>query len=168
MKKMLACLIAIASFAAFSATPAAAANPAGEVMTDKCSSDVAIVGSYNALPNSNGAVILNRGPNSSTGWTQPFQVSLSGAGHIRWWCHSIIGNWFDVGTWRINDLSVGTACDMSAGGSLDNCHANVNVSIGSSAWFGWTPERSRCNNHSTRIRARIAPGRLLQIECLGK
>lgn len=32
----------------------------------------------------------------------------------------------------------------------------------------WTAERSRCNDRSTLIRARLGKGRLLNIECLGK
>jgi L-alanine-DL-glutamate epimerase-like enolase superfamily enzyme len=41
------------------------------------------------------------------------------------------------------------------------------IKLGSSAFAGWTPERSRCGNHTTRIRARLGPDRLLQTECLG-
>jgi hypothetical protein len=33
---------------------------------------------------------------------------------------------------------------------------------------GWTPERSRCGDHSTRIRARMGPDRLLQTEYLSR
>lgn len=33
---------------------------------------------------------------------------------------------------------------------------------------GWTPERSRCGDHSTRIRARLGSDRLRQTECLGR
>jgi hypothetical protein len=32
----------------------------------------------------------------------------------------------------------------------------------------WWKERSRCNDRSTKIRARLGPKRLLEIECLGK
>jgi hypothetical protein len=32
---------------------------------------------------------------------------------------------------------------------------------------GWTKERSRCGNRSTKIRARLGAWRELQIECLG-
>lgn len=167
MKKVFACLLLAGSFATLTASPASARNPAGEVMTDRCSSNVSIPPSYDAPPNTQGAVILNRGPNSSTNWTAPFRVQLGGSGHIRWWCQSTTGNWFDVGTWRIDELQVGTVCDVNGNGS-SNCRPNLKIKLGSSAWNGWTPERSRCGNRSTLIRARISSHRLLQIECLGR
>jgi len=141
---------------------------AGEVMTDRCSGEVSIVPSYNSSPNTPGAVLLKRQSNGSTNWTQPFKVSLGRDGHIRWWCHSTTGNIFDPGTWRIQELILGTTCDMNANGSPQNCVPDVRIKVGSSTWQGWTPERSRCGNRSTKIRARLGPNRLLQIECLGR
>ena len=45
---------------------------------------------------------------------------------------------------------------------------SISIKLTDSSWEGWTPERSRCDNRSTKIRARLGKGRLLQIECLGK
>ncbi len=142
---------------------------ADELMTDRCSAEVAIVG-YGSKPNSPGAVVLKRHSNGSTGWTPPFTVALSGDGHIRWWCRSTTGNAFDAGTWRIRELAFGTGtrCETHDDGSPENCVSDVKISIASSEWQGWTPERSRCSNHSRKIRARLGPNRLLQIQCMGK
>ena len=35
-------------------------------------------------------------------------------------------------------------------------------------WNAWTAERSRCGDHSTRIRVRLGLNRLVQIECMGQ
>ncbi len=155
------------------ATPANNASPlnpapAGEVMTDRCSAEVAFVPTFNARPDSPGTIILKRGRDGRTNWTPPFTVGLGGSGHIRWWCHSTTGNMFDPGTWRITDLMVGTKCEIFADGTPENCHPDGSIKFGSSAWNGWTPERSRCGNRSRKIRARLGPKRLLQIECLGQ
>lgn len=141
---------------------------ANEVMTDRCSAEVAIVPSYNARPDTSGTIVLKRGPNGGTNWTPPFRVRLGSSGHIRWWCHSTTGNMFDPGTWRIEELQVGTKCELYADGSPQSCRPDGNIKLGSSAWNGWTPERSRCDNRSTQVRARLGSNRLLQIECLGK
>ncbi len=155
-----------------------------EVMTDRCSADVAIVPDYNARPDAFGTIILTRGLNGWSNWTPPFKVSLRGGGklkrgYIRWWCNSTIGNWMDPGTWRPNiDYGKTVLCAVNTvayvyGGreeegkkALETCSGAVK-GVGSSAWNGWTPERSRCNNRSTKIRARLGPNRLLQIECMG-
>ena len=139
---------------------------AREVMTDRCSAEVAIVPSYDALPQTPGAIIIKRGPNGSTDWTPPFTVRLGSSGHIRWWCHSTSGNVFDPGTWRIDNVEIGTKCEVNADFSQQSCRPDGNIKLGSSAWNGWTPERSRCNDRSVKIRARLGPNRLLQIECL--
>jgi hypothetical protein len=138
-----------------------------EIMVDRCSNDVAIVASYNALPGSNDVVTLRRGSNGKTAWTPPFSVKTSSGGHIRWWCHSTKGNFLDVGTWRIQEIGVGTKCKIYADGSPQSCSPDGNLKLGSSEWKGWTPERSRCSNHSKRIRARLDGDRKLLIECLG-
>jgi len=49
---------------------------AGEVMTDRCSAEVAIVPSYDAGPNTPGTIVLKRGSNGGTNWTPPFRVGL--------------------------------------------------------------------------------------------
>ena len=100
----------------------AAITNAGELMTERCSGTVAIVPSYDAMPNTPGTVILRRGTNSFSVWKQ-LTVKLNPDGYIRWWCQP--------------------------------------------EEKGWTKERSRCGDRSTKIRARLRPWRELQIECLG-
>ncbi len=141
--------------------------PAREVMTDRCSAEVAIVPSYADRPDTEGTIILKRAKNGTTDWTPPLTVKLGNSGHIRWWCHSTTFNAFDPGTWRIKELVVGTKCEIFADGKPESCRPDASIQIGTSAWKGWTPERSRCSNRSRKIRARLGPGRLLQIECLG-
>jgi hypothetical protein len=140
----LPCLISVSMLSICSYATTVAAN---EVMTDRCSREVAITPTYNDKPGAPGTVVLTRGPNGSGSWTKPFRVSLDSAGHIRWWCHStsLTGAFFPRG--------IPGTC-----GDLLPCPE---------AFDGWTPERSRCGNHSTLIRARLGPDRLLQIECLG-
>jgi hypothetical protein len=147
---------------------------ANEVMTDRCSKEVAITPTYGAKPDAPNTVILTRGSNGASDWTQPFRVSLGGSGHIRWWCHSTTGNFFDPGTWRLGDTAKVVSCaegvvavvEGGSASSLASCKDAVK--LGASAFNGWTPERSRCDNRSTLIRARLGKNRLLQIECLGK
>ncbi|MEX0272248.1 hypothetical protein AB3R30_24310 [Leptolyngbyaceae cyanobacterium UHCC 1019] len=163
---------------------------AGEVMTDRCSSEVAIVPSYNAQPMTPGTVLLTRDAGGQTPWSKPFKVQtggggLTGSGFIRWWCHSTTGNIFDPGTWRPEfdfakaGICVADGIGIIFGGDqsdkegkkgsdiVKNCIGAVKK-IGSSARNGWTAERSRCDNRSTLVRARLGPSRLLQIECLGR
>jgi hypothetical protein len=130
---------------------------AGEIMKDRCSQMVAIVPSYNATPDTPGTHFLVRGKDGWSPWTKPFKVKLDNDGHIRWWCHSTTGNFLDPGTWT-----------MGVDGAVSSDQSGpVTFTPGSSASGGWTPERSRCSSHSTRIRARLGPDRLLLIECLG-
>jgi hypothetical protein len=148
-----------------------------EVMTDRCSAEVAFPKTYNGNPNDPGTVILARDRNGATKWTPPFKVATSKNGRIRWWCHSTKGNVFDPGTWRVTKVntegviqcvSAGVATVVSKGGSaagLAVCKNALNIKIAS--YNGWTAERSRCDNHSTNIRARLGPSRRLNIECLG-
>lgn len=150
---------------------------ANEIMQDRCSSDVAFVPKYDDNPGTPGTVVLTRG--STTDWTAPFKVETRNSGRIRWWCHSTTLNVLDPGTWRPElDYAKSVAC--VAGGiaviidpnseagkeGIKQCKGAVQK-IGSSAWEGWTPERSRCRNRSTKIRARLDSNRVLQIECLG-
>ena len=163
MRKVVVLLVATVLFGMLTSWPVSA----GEVMTDRCSAEVALVPSYEARPDTPGTIVLKRGSHGSTPWTPPFTVRLGGSGHMRWWCHSTTGNMFDPGTWRIEELTVGTKCEMYANGSPQSCRPDGSIKLGSSAWSGWTPERSRCGNRSASIRARLGPNRLLQIECLG-
>ncbi|HYZ24632.1 MAG TPA: hypothetical protein VE690_20980 [Rhodopila sp.] len=144
-------------------------------MTDRCSAEVAIPIQYDGHPDSAGTVILKRDAAGTTPWSPPIKVETDSDGHVRWWCHSTTGNWADAGTWRVSFNSDGVvgclvaigstiASDGGAGGSLTACLKLVK--LGSSAFKGWTPERSRCNDHSNVIRARLGPDRLLQTECL--
>jgi len=154
-------------FAILAAGSASEVWAADEILKDKCSAEVAIVASYDARPESANSIILKRGSNGKTPWTPAFTVRLSSGGHIRWWCRSTTGNMIDVGTWRIEDVFVGTKCDLASEGT-PTCRPDAAFKIGSSAWNGWTPERSRCANKSTSIRARLDNDRRLSIQCLGK
>jgi hypothetical protein len=138
-----------------------------EVMTDRCSHEVSIVG-WGENAASNNAIVLKRGSHGKTDWTPPFTVKLSEDGHIRWWCHSTTGNAFDPGTWRIQEIYAGTKCKIYADNSVDSCGPDGALKIGSSEWKGWTPERSRCGNRSNKIRARLDGNRKLLIHCLPK
>ena len=63
----------------------AAITNAGELMTERCSGMVAIVPSYDDMPNTSGTVILRRGTNGFSGWRH-LTVKLNPDGYIRWWC----------------------------------------------------------------------------------
>jgi hypothetical protein len=151
---------------------------AGEVMTDRCSAEVAFPPQYGDKPNTKDTQILARGSDGATPWSAPFTVQTDSSGQIRWWCHSTTGNMFDLGTLRVTGISpAGVAACITAVGAtvatagtaaagLAACVKVLN--FGSSAWDGWTAEQSRCGDHSTRIRAKLGPDRLLQTECLGK
>jgi hypothetical protein len=156
-------ILSAATLIVFTVSP----GKAVETMTDRCSAEVAIVPAYDAPPGTNGTVLLKRRSNGTTAWTPPFRVNLGHDGYIRWWCHSTTGNLFDPGTWKVDQVNGSLACEISADGSAPKCHANANIKLGSSAWQGWTAERSRCDNHSSKIRARLGHDRLLQIQCLG-
>ena len=156
--------------------PAAAAH-ANEVMTDRCSAEVAFVPRYDDKPTAEGTIILKRGADGSTPWTSVFKRGLDGDGRVRWWCHSTTGDWLDPGTWRVHADAGGIVACLTAAGStiategaaaasLAGCVKVVKIS--SSAFDGWTAERSRCSNHSDKFRARLGPDRLLQTECEGK
>jgi hypothetical protein len=142
---------------------------ANEILTDRCSGDVAIVPGYNSRPDNANTIILRRDSRASTVWTKPFTVNLSSEGRIRWYCHSTTGNWIDIGTWRIEELSLGTSCDVDANFQHpSNCQANGrSLKLTLADTNGWTAERSRCNDHSTVLRAHLGPDRLFQMECLG-
>lgn len=145
-----------------------------ETMTDRCSGDVAFVPSYDARPDAPGTVVITR---ADSAWSRPLKVQTGDGGRIRWWCHSTTGNFLDPGTWR-PDIDKGKLAACAAGGiayiigsdaaakkGLEQCQGVVQT-INSSAWSGWTPERSRCSDRSTLIRARLDADRLLQTQCL--
>lgn len=155
-------LLLLAPIAAGLPTSAADA----EVLTDRCSAEVAFPQSYDGKPGSGSAVILKRNAN---GRTQPVTISVktSPSGYIRWWCRSTTGNMFDPGTWRIENVYVGGKCGIASDGSSVNCGPDASLKLGSSAWNGWTPERSRCKNRKGHISVALGPNRLLSISCLG-
>ncbi|HEU0207699.1 MAG TPA: hypothetical protein VFQ78_01840 [Candidatus Udaeobacter sp.] len=152
---------------------------AGEVMMDKCGQMVAIVPSYDAIPNTPGTVILRRSTTGVSAWTRPFTVKLGPDGHIRWWCQPAEGQLFvPDGIWRIPEKPhIGlsgstnvTLIDFTDYGifhSRSSSDILTGLTFASSVWKGWTKEKSRCDDRSTRIRARLRPWRELQIECLG-
>ena len=165
-------LIALGAVLGLLAMPA---SGQAETMRDRCSASVSIpVHSYNGGPLDAGSVVLERKSSGYSNWSQPFTVKRGSSGHIRWWCHSTRGNIFDLGTHRpkFNFVKVAT-CTVGAvstilGGNSSNLSSCKGIlkSWGTSAVNGWTPERSRCGNRSDYIRARLAPDRLLQIQCL--
>ncbi len=178
-------IAATATCAALTTLPASS----NEVMKDKCSDDVAIVPAYGDGPNTPGTVVLSRGPDGRAAWTAPFTVKLGDSGHIRWWCHSTRGNSLDPGTWRPGkDFGKFVVClvegmgkirskestedgEENSGGGLEEigkCADGDLKIFETSARDGWTPERSRCNDRSTKIRASIGRGRAVKIECLGR
>ncbi len=149
---------------------------ANEIMTDRCSAEVAFPLLYDGQPSSAGSVVLKRDASGQTPWSPAFKVETGDSGHVRWWCHSTTGNTFDPGTWRISfDASGVVACLASVAGTVASegsaapalASCAKAIKLGSSAFQGWTPERSRCADHATKIRARLGPDRLLQTECLG-
>jgi hypothetical protein len=145
-----------------------------EVLTDRCSGEVAFTRSFNGKPTDKGTIILKRNGQHSP-WTT-VDVKPDGEGHVRWWCHSTTGNVFDPGTWRVHiDGNAITACLLSVGEAIVDDGATGGdagqkclkaIKITSSAFQGWTAERSRCNNKSGHLKARLGPDRLLQSECL--
>ncbi|MBX3263494.1 MAG: hypothetical protein KF782_27735 [Labilithrix sp.] len=141
-----------------------------ERMKDYCSGDVIISRRYDGAILEDGAILLSRDarPGSdppSFQWSNPFEVTPSRDGFIRWWCKSTKGNWLDPGTWRVEKLSLGVKAKEQDDGSYEE-KFKVDVKLGSSAQKGWTPERSRCDNKSGRLRARLGKDNRLRIECL--
>src|SRR4051812_8133827 len=151
---------------------------ANEVMTERCSGEVSIVPDYNAkAPFVEGTHILKRDKSGNHPWTEAFSVKPDGSGHIRWWCHSTIGNLFDPGTWRVHGdvkgafLCLAKAGKDAAGGTVTGAAAGgkdcaKKGKSAPSAVRGWTPGRSRGRGGTTKARPRLGPNRLLQIECL--
>ena len=157
--------------------PATHALAADEIMTDRCSNLVAFPPTYDGNPNAAGTIILSRNADGWSKWTAPFTVKPDGDGHVRWWCHSTTGNIFDLGTLTASFDpggivgcvgAVGTTIVTEGAGAASLTACAKLIKFGSSAWQGWTPERSRCADHSGRLRARLGPDRLLQTECLAR
>lgn len=159
---------AIACLLGFPGRPAMA----GEVMQDRCSGEVAIVpvrpnvSTGEARPGTPGTIVLKRESDGHTDWSNIFQVQLVDSGHIRWWCNTGSGRVLDPGVWQVNQVDDGSKCEFS--GRIPNCRADSRVKGGAAVWAHWVPERSRCNDRSTKFRARLGPGRSLQIECMGR
>jgi hypothetical protein len=159
------------------APPSGGVAGVSETMTDRCSEEVAFPPSYDAGPLAHHTIVLKRDPKTGySPWTT-FTRNLGDDGHVRWWCHSTKGNTFDLGTWRIHvDAGGISACLMSVAAAVETDGAAAAglasclkvIKIGSSAFMGWTPERSRCGDHSTHFRVRLGPDRLLETQCLGK
>ena len=70
MKGIIVLLSATTMFVALTTAPVSAR----EVMTDRCSAEVALVPSYDARPDTPATIVLKRGSNGSTPWTPPFTV----------------------------------------------------------------------------------------------
>ena len=140
----------------------AAPSFANEVMTDRCSGDVAFPPTYDTGPGEVGTMFVTRGGAGGTRWSPSIRQQIDGDGHIRWYCHSTTGNWADPGTWTIDNSGGTYNCDPD-----NNCTLSVNASGHPVDVNGWTAERSRCDNHSNTFRAILGQNRLLQIECLG-
>jgi hypothetical protein len=178
MKRIVCVLGALAAFGVtgtMSTSESVAVAGEHEVMIDRCSGEVAFTPTYDANPTTHGTVVLKRGANGYSPWTT-FTRQTGDDGHVRWWCHSTTGNVFDPGTWRVSvDASGVAACLVSVGAAVASDGAASpavtsclkTIKLGSSAFHGWTPERSRCGDHSTKFRARLGPDRLLETECLG-
>jgi len=171
MKLAVSCLLVASGLLSSSVTRA----DKHEVMTDRCSEEVAFVPAYDDKPTAHGTVILKRDPKTGVSPWTTFSAKLGDDGHVRWWCHSTKGNVFDPGTWRVKvDPSGSIAClvsiaaDVASDGATSPSSASClkSIKIGSSAFEGWTAERSRCGDHSTKFRARLGKDRLLETECL--
>ena len=173
-------LLGAAALAAGACTIAAASSAAPhETMTDRCMGEVAFPPSYDANPTAPGTVVLKRDASGYSPWTS-FRAQTSGDGHVRWYCHSTLGNAFDPGTWRVHfNANAGQieACLVSIGAAVATEGAGTPgavmacqklISITTSDFHGWTPERSRCGDRSKHFRARLGPNRLLETECLGR
>jgi hypothetical protein len=151
----------------------AASAGSHEILTDRCSGEVAFTPRFDENPTAHGTVILKR---QSDGYSpvSSFHVTPDKDGNVRWWCHSTIGNVFDPGTWRVHvDGKALLGCLVSPVAPIDHdgiaagkCLKTVKIS--STSFQGWTPERSRCKDHSTKLTARLGPDRVLTTECMGK
>jgi hypothetical protein len=137
-----------------------------EVMTDRCSGEVAFPSGYYVHPSEPGTFILKR---DYTGYSEEISilVGTGKGGRIRWYCHSTTGNFLDPGTWVVNSGKVIEKCDVGDGGSV-SCGTSGSIGVSQYDFGDWTAEQSRCNNHTGSIVARLGPNRRLTIECMSK
>jgi hypothetical protein len=163
-------LLGLCSFSVTTLEPDADAGGT-EVMTDRCSGEVAFTPGYGVTPLSHGSVVLKRQHDGYSPETT-LTVKPNDSGQVRWWCHSTEGNFFDPGTWRITSNSNAfSGCLLSLVQPISSDQVNVgqcakSIKVSSSAFDGWTPEQSRCKNHGGHLRVRLGPDRLLTTECL--
>jgi hypothetical protein len=145
-----------------------------ENMIDRCSGEVAFTPTYDGLPTDPGTIVLKRDLKGNSPYTEMTR-SLDSNGFVRWWCHSTTGNIFDLGTWRVQVNGSGlAACLVSIASAVATDGATAAtatpclnaISISSSAFDGWTPERSRCGDHSGHFNVVLGPDGLLETQCL--
>ncbi|MEO7110075.1 MAG: hypothetical protein ABI183_06530 [Polyangiaceae bacterium] len=162
-------LLGLCSFSVTTFEPDADAGGT-EVMTDRCSGEVAFSPGYMS-PASHGTLVLKRQHDGYSPETT-LTVKPNDSGFVRWWCHSTEGNVFDPGTWRISSNTTAfEGCLLSVVQPIVSDKVNVgqcarSIKVSSSAFDGWTPEESRCKNHTGHLRVRLGPDRLLTTECL--
>jgi hypothetical protein len=170
--------VLLGGMSAAGADPKPGETKPSETMTDRCSEEVAFPPSYDEKPTAKGTVILKRDKKKGdySPWAEMTRKT-GDDGRVRWWCHSTTGDWLDPGTWVVNlDPAGAVGCLLAVGGTVATDGAASptvaaclkSIKIGSNAFDGWTAERSRCSDHSTKFRVRLGPDRLLQTECLGK
>jgi hypothetical protein len=169
----------IATLAVLAATLSTNAM-ARETLKDRCGKEVSIPMSYDGKPGQEGAIVLQRPADGGwTSWSEPFTVELSPEGRVRWWCHSETGNFALSGVYKLSGAfckALGVLIEAKTEGPQGTSEATGGLcKKGADAWLlnpqtsqGWTAERSRCDDHSTKLRARVGPGRRLEMECLGR
>ena len=143
-------------------------------MQDRCKQDVAFVPvlpsvpTAEARPGTAGTVVLKRRSDGRSDWSNIFQVQPLGGGYVRWWCYTGSGTGFEPGVFRVNEDDDGSRCSFSD--VIRTCSPDPKVRRNAAAWGrNWTAERSRCDARpNTRYRARLGPGRSLEIECMGR
>ena len=152
-----------------------------ERMVDRCSAHLSVpTTGFDEMPDADGAIVF-QAPEASTDWSKPFTVELDRDGFFRWWCNSTIGNIWDLGTWNVEVDALETLECAAAvivksqtsgvkAGDFKCVGDAVKVEPGASAYKGWTPERSRCDNRSNLIRVRRGDtkNRRIEFECLGR
>ena len=159
---------AVAFFLGLLARP----SMAGEVMQDRCKGEVAVVPinpnfpTGGARPGTPGTIVLKRRSDGHTDWSRIFEAAVGSSGYIAWWCNTGSGAALDPGVWRVNEVDDGSTCEFDS--EISNCRGDLRVKAGSKVWEHWTAERSRCGDRSKKFRARLGPGRSLQIECMGQ
>ncbi len=146
-----------------------------ETLTERCSGDVYFPQSYGDSPINGRYTQLKRPASGYTPWTSTFYSAPNQDGFVRWWCYTTKQGLFDifggggisVGGTTITGVIVGGGCDYGPDG-LVNCKPSIDITTDDKpkSEYNWTAERSRCDNHSGYLRARLGPNRLLQIQCM--